>query len=387
MLLENIHILGQRDYSSAIKIADGSIENIFHSDGGYKSTVNDLSIRFENAVAFPGLINSHDHLEFNLFPKLGHKTYRDYIEWGEDIHQTHKSLIGKIKNIPYGLRYLYGLYKNLIVGVTTVVHHGNGAVFQFDNLPDVHAGYNYLHSTRLQKKWRLKLNLLFRESPVLIHTGEGTNDESSGEITDLLKWNLFGRNLIGIHGISLNENQSKKFKAIVWCPDSNLFLYNKTADISNIKNHTDILFGTDSNVSSDWNIWNHIRLAKKLAYLSDIELFESLTLTPAKTWNLGSKGKLYKGGTADIVIARKRTGDNFESFYAINPEDILLIIKNGNPVFIDEQLSRNNPKINTDNFEKISINNSKKFVTNGIIGLMKSIRNYLPDYNFPFSAG
>jgi len=387
MLLENIHILGQRDYSSVIRITDGFIENISRSDEKYIAAVNDLTIRFKNAVAFPGLINSHDHLEFNLFPKLGRKIYRDYIEWGDDIHQTHKSLIGKIQKIPYGLRYLYGLYKNLITGVTTVVHHGNGDAFQFDNLPDVHINYNYLHSTRLQNKWKLKLNLLPEGSPFLIHTGEGTNEESSGEVTDLLKWNLFRRDLIGIHGISLNETQSKKFKAIVWCPDSNLFLYNKTADISNIKKYTDILFGTDSNVSSDWNIWNHIRLAKKLAYLNDIELFESLTLTPAKTWNLGTKGKLNKGGTADIVVTRRKSRNDFESFYAINPDDILLIVKNGKPVFIDEELSINHSQLNTINFEKISINNSKKFITTGIIGLMKTIKNYLPDYNFPFSVG
>ena len=41
-----------------------------------------FQLTFENAVVFPGLINSHDHLDFNLFPPLGHKTYNNYTEWG-----------------------------------------------------------------------------------------------------------------------------------------------------------------------------------------------------------------------------------------------------------------------------------------------------------------
>ena len=42
---------------------------------------------------FPGLINSHDHLDFNLFPQTGNRIYNNYTEWGRDIHEQNKEAI------------------------------------------------------------------------------------------------------------------------------------------------------------------------------------------------------------------------------------------------------------------------------------------------------
>src|SRR4051794_40138499 len=82
-------------------------------------------ITFEKAIAFPGLINSHDHLEFNLFPQLGNKFYKNYTEWGKYLHKNYKNEINDILKIPIELRAQWGMYKNLLCGVTTVVNHGN----------------------------------------------------------------------------------------------------------------------------------------------------------------------------------------------------------------------------------------------------------------------
>src|ERR1700761_6440654 len=73
-----------------------------------------LSTDFEGAIVLPGLINSHDHLDFNLFPALGDKTYRDYTEWGQYIHQNYKEEIDKVLKIPVQLREEWGMYKNLL---------------------------------------------------------------------------------------------------------------------------------------------------------------------------------------------------------------------------------------------------------------------------------
>jgi len=89
-----------------------------------------------------------------------------------------------------------------------------------------------------------------------------------------------------VHGISLDKVNCQKFAALVWCPDSNLFLYNKTSNIEEVKNGTEILFGSDSTVSSDWNFWKHIRFARNLGYLSNNELYESLSVKSCR--NLGA---------------------------------------------------------------------------------------------------
>ena len=65
-----------------------------------QNTFEGNSIEFENAIAFPGLINSHDHLDFNLFPQTGNRIYNNYAEWGKDIHDQNKETINAVLKIP-----------------------------------------------------------------------------------------------------------------------------------------------------------------------------------------------------------------------------------------------------------------------------------------------
>src|SRR5699024_5393300 len=129
-----------------------------------------------------------------------------------------------------------------------------------------------------EKHWRLKLNNVFaRKHPYVIHLGEGTDAMAHDEIDTFIKNNFLNRSLFTVHGVAMDEEQAKRFKAMVWCPDSNFFLLNATADIKRLKTKTRILFGTDSTLTADWNIWNHLRLARKTGLMNDRELFNALT--------------------------------------------------------------------------------------------------------------
>src|ERR1044071_3735591 len=79
---------------------------------------NDLVLNCEGAWAFPGLINSHDHLDFNLFPQLGNKVYSNYADWANDIQKNNGEEIESVLKIPLSLRVQWGVYKNLLSGIT-----------------------------------------------------------------------------------------------------------------------------------------------------------------------------------------------------------------------------------------------------------------------------
>lgn len=384
MILKNLVTPDNRD-KVWIKIEGNKISDLGIENSLGKQIENNV-IEFENAIVFPGLINSHDHLEFNLFPKLGNKKYRDYVEWGEDIHKVNKNIIEEIKQIPENIRIEYGIYKNLLNGATTVVHHAAKENIGHQ-LIDVLTNYNYLHSTKLEKHWRLKLNLKVNQLPFVIHIGEGTNEESGAEIDNLIRWNLFKKDLIGIHGIKMNEAQAANFKALIWCPVSNDFLYGEQPAIEKIKRKTTILFGTDSNVSANWNLWHHLRFAKNLGKLSEKNLFETLTSMAAKMWKLKDKGSITKGFRADLVIARRKYKDDFlHSFYEINPEDILIITKNGKVILFDSLMKNQFAGTIKDftEYSEIEINKNKKFVKGRIDELCKKIKSYSSSVSFPF---
>ena len=374
MLIKNIRIPGNNNRLHEIGTRDGKIT---------KDYSDDITLDLEGALAFPGLINSHDHLEFNLFPMLGNRTYEDFIDWGNDIHLKNKVIIERVKQVPYEVRFKWGLYKNLLNGFTTVAHHGNGVVFKYIGMPEPVDDYNYIHSVRLEKMWRLKLNLKLNNKPFVLHTGEGTNKLSYDEMTELNKWNITRRNIIGVHGISADRRSCKMFAALVWCPDSNLFLYNMTPRISELKKETTVLFGTDSTVSSHWNIWDQIRMARSLDYLSDIELYESLSKKAAAIWGLQKHGSISDNYKADIVFVNRTSDDEWNSFYDTDSKDILLILKGGRIVFIDEGFSEKNNLPGKAEFDIIEISGVRKYAVKGLKELADCIIKFLPEYEFP----
>jgi cytosine/adenosine deaminase-related metal-dependent hydrolase len=347
-----------------------------------------LQFDFSDAIAFPGLINSHDHLDFNCFSPLGNSKYENYTAWAKDIHENFKTEIDAVLAIPQALRAQWGMYKNLLAGVTTVVNHGN-ALELTDPLITILQDAQSLHSVKFQKHWKWKLNNpLKKNTPCVIHTGEGIDEMAVNEIDELLHWNLLNRELIGIHGVAMNAVQAKKFNALVWCPESNRIILNKDADIKTLQEHTAILFGTDSTLTGNWNIWHQLRLARDTGQVNDAALFEMLTTTPSKIWGMNN-GEIRAGKQADIVIAKTKNGNySWDSFYKTNPADILMIIHHGKIRLIDPSILNNqeNSKFNRDKFSAIYINDTTKYVEGNLPALANAIKSYYPGAVFPFTA-
>jgi len=346
-------------------------------------------LQFSQALAFPGLINSHDHLDFNLFPMLGHRIYKSYTEWGPDIHRRSSAVIKAVLQVPQELRTLWGVYKNLLNGFTTVVNHG--AKLSVDNtLINVFQHCHCLHSPAFERRWRWKLNRFgISRRPFVLHVGEGVDPAAVREIDRLIRWNLFNRPLVGIHGVAMNERQAAAFRALVWCPASNYFLLDKTAPVDLLKARVPILFGTDSTLTSGWNHWAQLRMARRLGLMTDPELLETMTTAAAKAWQLEDIGTLAEGKIADIVIARPKPDrtetdrKGMEDFYALDPEDFLLVMRQGEIRLFDATLLEPLTALGIPTRDFHQLGPGGKYVYGDLPGLMQTIRQYYPDVNFP----
>ncbi|MCR8559977.1 amidohydrolase family protein [Mucilaginibacter sp. BJC16-A38] len=378
MILQNVHIVGD-EAAVNIQMSDGKIAEISDT----VLTDDNLTLTFKDALIFPGLINSHDHLDFNLFSPLGNRTYRNYTEWGNYIHKEYKNEIAGVLKIPIALRSEWGVYKNLICGVTTVVNHGERSRL-VDPLITIFEDSHCLHSVHFEKYWKLKLNNpLKKDIPVNIHIGEGDDYLSFTEINKLIQYNLLKRGLIGIHAVSMSAEQAEKFEAIVWCPESNYFLLNKTARVDELEKHTKILFGTDSTLTGSWDIWEHLRLARKTGMLTDEKLYRSLNQNPADTWGLNS-GSITLGKNADLVVAGRRPGkSSYDAFYKITPEDIQLVVHKGEIRLFDECLLPQLHENQSEGYSRVFLNDTCKYVKGDLPVLIRKIRAYQPDVCFP----
>src|SRR5579871_3532174 len=366
MILNNVKLYGGNRPVNIIvdgdRIADvpGNNDNISSDDP--------LQLHFNNVVAFPGFINSHD---YNDLGKYTLKKYREDID--------------RVLKIPLQLRVLWGIYKNLLCGITTVINHGQRIDID-EPVINVFQNCHCLHSVEFEKNWKYKLNGSSSEKLFVIHIGEGKDAYSKKEIDKLIRWNLFRKNIIGVHGIAMTEKQAESFKALVWCPASNYFMFNETARVDILKENTSVIFGTDSTLTAGWNLWDHLRQAKEASLVNDEELFSMLTLKPATVWGFGNLGAIEKNKAADIVIAKSKSANNSsEHFFKTNPEDILLIVHNGSIKLFDsvllEQLQKD--EISKMSFSKIIVNGSEKYVYGDLPALIKEVKKYYPEVIFP----
>lgn len=382
MLLNNVRLIPDKGLVD-IRLNAETISQV--SQHNVKDKPEELTINFENAIAFPGLINSHDHLDFNCFPPMGKGNYKNYTEWARHIHERYEDEMNAVLKIPVALRTKWGIYKNLLAGVTTVINHGD-VLNIADSLITVKQKFQNLHSVGFQKNWKWKLNNVFKINQLcVIHTGEGVDEKAEDEIDELLKWNLLKRKLVGIHAVAMNSYQAKRFSAIVWCPESNKFLLNKTAEIKTLKDHTDVLFGTDSTLTGNWNIWQHLRLARDMQQVSDEKLFEMITTTPAKIWGMNN-GEIAAGKQADIVIAKGGPGIyQWDDFYSTDPAGILIVIHKGAIKLFDDSLLPQLKKVNFDtrDFKPVKIKGSIKYTQGDLPSLITAIKMYHSKVNFP----
>jgi imidazolonepropionase-like amidohydrolase len=186
----------------------------------------------------------------------------------------------------------------------------------------------------------------------------------------------------------MNAEQAENFDALIWCPASNYFLLNKTADIKNLKTKTSILFGTDSTLTASWNLWEHLRMARKIKMMTDEELFQTLTKNPAEKWRQKNIGSISINSNADVVIAKSYGNKGFDAFYSINPEDILLVLHKGKIRLLDEEIKCQllAGGCSFSRFSKIIINGKRKYVYGNLPGLIRKVKAYYPKVDFPITV-
>lgn len=371
MLLRDTVIYGSNERAD-IRIRNGKIESIAP---GITSENGEEIIEIGGATVFPGLINSHDHLDFNCYPQLGNGPYKNYTEWGNDIHAKHTTEIEAVKKIPEQLRIQWGLYKNLLNGFTTVVNHGK-KIKTDDNLVNMFQDCHSLHSVAFEENWKRQLNKLFYfRKPYVIHAGEGTDEAAGKEIDELIKANHLRKKLVAVHGVAMNEQQASSFKGLIWCPASNYFLLGKTAAIDTLRKKTKIVFGTDSTLTASRDIKPHILSALQSGFVTEQQLVDMLTTAPASLWGLQNTGSVAAGMNADLTIL---SGSNLADAV------LLLVIKQGEVMLVNEKITLAGQMMKKENSCRIRLNNETLQVKGDLHRLVKDIQTYYPAAHIPF---
>ena len=296
--------------------------------------------------AFPGLINSHDHLECNLFPRLGQPPYTNVHEWAQDIYAPKKSPVRDILRTSLTDRLLFGGYKNLFSGVTTVIHHDryyrNPFSVQFP--VKVLDSYGWSHSIGFGKnipKDYAKSN----GRPFIIHAAEGTDSESRAELDTLGDLGVLGENTVLVHGIAISEKQalllSERQVSLIWCPSSNNYLFGRTAPVDVLNGRIRLALGTDSTMSGTPFLLDELKIARSMNKVPDPKLLKMVLHEAAELFKLADgRGTHFPGAPADLILLPDNGKSAPDLLIEARPQDLCLVLINGQPKLADQNFAR-----------------------------------------------
>lgn len=274
-----------------------------------KRSSHEPGLDLSGYLILPGLINAHDHLELNLFPRLGRGIYSNATVWAADIYQPDKSPVKEQLAVPKSARFRWGAIKNLLSGVTTAAHHNPlPSLALRRKLPiRVLSRYGWAHSVHFSHDWRHRFHATPERYPFIVHAAEGTDDPARKEIELLKAGGLLTASTVLVHGVAIGPDELKSLAesgcSLVWCPSSNYFTLGRSLGREVLNARLPIALGTDSALTGKGDLLDELRFAR--ATLCPQRLYAMVTSTAAQVLKLPPGfGEICDRGPADLLIVR-----------------------------------------------------------------------------------
>ncbi len=295
-------------------------------------------------AVFPGLINSHDQLGLNVFPRIKLRDrYSHAHEWYSDVNSQHVSeALSQFGSVPLSHRLLIGGIKNLLAGTTTVMHHGElHNTLRSRSFPvRVVKHYGWTHSLHSDKDITASFRRTPAEVPWIIRVAEGVNEVAAGELAELDRQGCLRENTVLVHGVGLSEMDIARIieagTGLIWCPESNRFLFGEARFHSRLVGRMAI--GTASRMTGSLDLLEEIKLAAHLSGLPPQMMLRMVLSDAARLLRLAEAGRLTHNGWADLVVVKMDDRDPFQALLDSHRADLRMVMLGGKPRIADPDL-------------------------------------------------
>ncbi|HZT77526.1 MAG TPA: amidohydrolase family protein [Vicinamibacterales bacterium] len=329
---------------------------------GERPRPGDVVVDAEGAHVVPGLINAHDHLELNHYGRLKFRDrYANVSEWIDDMRPriATDAAILEGRSRPLSDRLFIGALKNLISGVTTVVHHNPFYRELRRGMPiRVLKHYGWAHSFALQRgsagargESGGDIQERFRgtasDTPFFVHLAEGIDAAAYDELAQLERIGCLKANTVAIHGVAVDADGWRRIAragaAVVWCPASNLFLFGQTIDLrraARLPVAARIVLGSDSRLTGSRDLLDELRIADESSTVARDQLVPMVTRHAADVIRQPQLGRLVAGAPADFVVLPPRAASVVDTLLSTSRRDLGLVVVGGRPMVGSEAFLR-----------------------------------------------
>jgi cytosine/adenosine deaminase-related metal-dependent hydrolase len=349
-----------------LSVHDGHI--FFESPGTSYSRSPRPILDLTGFLILPGLINAHDHLEFNLFPSLGHGAYPNAKSWAEDIYRPDASPVKEHLALSKRTRLAWGGLKNLLSGVTTVSHHNpfEPTVFDASFPVNVVERFGWAHSLDFSPDLVERFRTTPEEWPFILHAAEGVDEHARSEISRLDALGVLSERTVLVHAIGLDQPDlhllRQRHSSLVWCPSSNVSTYGHTVAADVLRSGLRVALGTDSALTAHVDLIDEIAIAERTHELSWQELFEMVTRRSACVLRLtDGQGTIRDGGAADLVVVEDQSQSPAKALRQLRPE---MVIVRGKIRLVSPRLREAISDLDDNRWNPISVQGKSHWYTN-----------------------
>ena len=313
-------------------------------------------------LILPGFVNAHDHLHFSLFPKMGNPPYRNYVEWGDDIHSRYSESGARAHAVPKRVRFWWGGLRNLLCGVTTVCHHDPlwPELLRKDFPVRVVREYGWGHSLALGGDLRQARADTPKGRAFIVHACEGVDAMSREELYGLDRLGILDSDTVVVHGLALDHQgvalMRERGATVIVCPSSNEFLFEKLPNLTQLSGIELIAIGSDSPLTAEGDLLDEVRFAIHSCEISPSAAYDMVTTAPAAILRLeDGEGSIKESSVADLIAVRDTGQDPADRMRTLSMNDIEFVMIGGRVQLASATILKRLPVSTMQGLEPISV--------------------------------
>jgi hypothetical protein len=313
----------------------------------------------DGLTRFAPLINAHDHLELNHYPRTRPRDrYASAHDWGEDVSRMlNAPPYDALRALPLPDRCLAGMVKNMLCGALRVVQHNPPHKALFAREAPVRVEFNpWVHSLHFDAQSTIveEYRRTPRHVPFSIHLAEGTDGRARAELTTLRALGCAKENTVLVHGVGLTEMDiawgAPVLRGLVCCPTTNQYLLGAEPPLQAWADAGGwVALGSDSRLTADGDLLDEINWAREhlgwdearlQSSLDAAEIFVLRAVLGPESWFMAEHFPRKRADIALIVHEGRALIGDPDAIAAFSDEPCAEATLDGHPRRIDGRLAR-----------------------------------------------